>query len=115
MALDPRSGLPERPAFRHPAVKGDALVNSGALKLAVNVLRRAGKSEVADELELATEPLQDSHVMGSFWSMLKTCESHADEPGPGKVLERQMVEGWFVQWNALTGQNHTPAWKRRAS
>ncbi len=37
----------------HPALAPDMLVNGGALTLAVNVLRRAGKDEVADEL-LAT-------------------------------------------------------------
>lgn len=35
----------------HPAVKSDVSVNAGALKMALNVLRRAGKDEVADELE----------------------------------------------------------------
>lgn len=29
----------------------NSLINSGALKMAINVLRRAGKTEVADELE----------------------------------------------------------------
>lgn len=35
----------------HPGVKHDILVNAGALQMALNVLRRAGKDEVADELE----------------------------------------------------------------
>lgn len=35
----------------HPGVKHDTLVNAGALQMALNVLRRAGKDEVADELE----------------------------------------------------------------
>ena len=34
-----------------PRTPADMRVNGGALKLALNVLRRAGKSEVADELE----------------------------------------------------------------
>lgn len=40
----------------HPACKPDILVNGGALKLALNVLRRAGKTEVADELEKTAQP-----------------------------------------------------------
>ena len=40
----------------HPACKPDMLVNGGALKLALNVLRRAGKDEVADELEKTAQP-----------------------------------------------------------
>ena len=42
-------------ALKHPAVKSDMLVNGGALKLALNVLRRAGKNEVADELECTAQ------------------------------------------------------------
>jgi len=40
----------------HPACKPDMLVNGGALKLALSVLRRAGKNEVADELEMTAQP-----------------------------------------------------------
>ena len=40
----------------HPAVKPDMLVNAGALRMALNVLRRAGKDEVADELEKTAQP-----------------------------------------------------------
>ena len=35
----------------HPAVKSTTLVNGGALVVALNALRRAGKNEIADELE----------------------------------------------------------------
>lgn len=42
---------------RHPAVKPDMKVNGGALNLALNALRRAGKNEIADELELTAERL----------------------------------------------------------
>ena len=42
-------------ALKHPAVKPNMLVNGGALKLALNVLRRAGKNEVADELECTAQ------------------------------------------------------------
>ena len=34
-----------------PCGKGYSVVDSGALKMAINVLRHAGKNEVADELE----------------------------------------------------------------
>ena len=42
---------------RHPTVVSDVKVNSGALNLALNVLRRAGKNEIADELEKTAERL----------------------------------------------------------
>jgi hypothetical protein len=44
---------------QHPAVKPEMLVNAGALKMALNVLRRAGKYEVADELEKTALPPPD--------------------------------------------------------
>ena len=40
----------------NPACKPDMLVNGGALILALNVLRRAGKHEVAGELEATAQP-----------------------------------------------------------
>lgn len=40
----------------HPACKPDTLLNGGALKLALNTLRRAGKNEIADELEATAQP-----------------------------------------------------------
>lgn len=36
----------------HPGVKHDMMVNSGALQMAINVLERAGKHEVVEELKL---------------------------------------------------------------
>lgn len=69
-AIGDREGLPLTPLYAapqpaasvaavsfHPACIPDMLVNGGALTLALNVLRRAGKAEVADELE-ATAQLQ---------------------------------------------------------
>ena len=47
---------PAPSAAAHKACKPDMLVNGGALKLALNVLRRAGKNEVADELEATAQP-----------------------------------------------------------
>jgi propanediol dehydratase small subunit len=48
----------------HPAIKHDMLVNAGALKMALNVLRRAGKDEVADELEKTAMPVADHPIYG---------------------------------------------------
>lgn len=42
-------------AASHPACKPDVRVNSGALTLALNVLRRAGKGEVAAESEATVQ------------------------------------------------------------
>ncbi len=41
-----------------PRTPADMLVNGGALKLALNTLRRAGKNEIADELEKTATPAQ---------------------------------------------------------
>ncbi len=57
--LDGRMRAAQQPAPSvavHKACKPDMLVNGGALKLALNVLRRAGKHEVADELEATAQP-----------------------------------------------------------
>ena len=51
--------LTDRPVTRHPACRPDMAVNGGALMLALTVLRRAGKNEVANELEATAIPLQD--------------------------------------------------------
>jgi hypothetical protein len=40
---------------RHPAIRQDTLIYGGALKLALNALRRAGKDEIANELEKTAE------------------------------------------------------------
>lgn len=41
-----------------PRTPADMFVNGGALKLALNALRRAGKNEIADELEKTAAPAQ---------------------------------------------------------
>lgn len=57
---------------------------------------------------------QDSeNLLASFWSMLRECESKADS-NKDAVLRLQ-VEGYYRQWNHLTGQDHAPAWVRRAA
>jgi len=47
-------------------------------------------------------------VMTSFWIMMKECESNADNTND--ALGKKWVEGWFKQWNDLTGQSHEPSW-----
>jgi hypothetical protein len=42
----------------HPAIKHDILVNSGALQMAINVLDRAGKHEVVEELKKTMKRLE---------------------------------------------------------
>jgi hypothetical protein len=42
----------------HPACKPDTLVNGGALQMALMALRRAGKTEIAAELEATAHPAQ---------------------------------------------------------
>ena len=57
-----RPGGLSQPALEpHPAVKSDMLVNGGALKLALNSLRRGTQSqqEIADELEKTAQPAQE--------------------------------------------------------
>lgn len=84
-------------ALKHPAVKSDMLVNGGALKLALNVLRRAGKNEVADELE---------------------CTAQAGEYQPSSadmVMAALDTEEWGLErmqhWHCLTDEgNREGAW-----
>lgn len=40
-------------------IKNGTVVDSGALQMALNVLRRAGKNEVADELEKSAIRIED--------------------------------------------------------
>ena len=43
---------------RHQVIEADTKVNGGALNLALNALRRAGKDEIANELELTAERIK---------------------------------------------------------
>jgi hypothetical protein len=52
-------------------------------------------------------------VLSSFWTMMKECESAADCDGDG--ILKVWVEGWFRQWNQITGDDKQPAWVVRAS
>lgn len=57
-------------------------------------------------------PKKNQHdVMCSFWTMLKECESNADDTND--TLGKLWVEGWFKQWNTITGYDHVPIWISR--
>ena len=73
-------------ALKHPAVKPNMLVNGGALKLALNVLRRAGKNEVADELECAA---QAAPVDAESWlDLLAEARAALWQPANAALCER---------------------------
>lgn len=48
-------------------------------------------------------------IMGSFWIMLRECDTKAWVNND--TLLKNWVEGWYEQWNSMTGQNHKPMWK----
>lgn len=58
----------------HTEVKHDTLISAGTLKLALDALRRAGDSEVADELEksavtLSSLPVDEMHYYKELASL----------------------------------------------
>ncbi len=55
---------------------------------------------------------EQANVMSSFWSMMTTLESDADNTG--NQLDRHQVEGYFRQWNKLMKDNKEPRWVVRA-
>ncbi len=58
------------------------------------------------QLEHIEKRLQ-ANVIASFWTMLQECESNVyDDP----VL-KLWVEGWYKQWNEITGDNRKPRWE----
>ena len=75
----------------HPGVKHDTLVNAGALQMALNVLRRAGKDEVADELGKTAVQVSSSSVFEEQYyrdqaeqvlkirQLLETSQRHVNE------------------------------------
>ena len=75
----------------HPSVKPDTLVNAGALRLAINVLRRAGKNEVADELEITAVSLNS----------LPTDEAHYYRILAEKDLQIKQLEGRWKSANKM--------------
>lgn len=50
----------------HPGVKNDVTINGGVLQLAINVLERAGKQEIVDELKLSAKRIESSERHASF-------------------------------------------------
>lgn len=47
-------------------------------------------------------------VVSSFWTMLQELRGKANDDDD-RVLKVQ-VEGWYRQWNRMTGDNKTPEW-----
>lgn len=58
--IDPLPAFSQKLQYKHPAVKADIAVNSGALILALNCLRRGSQiqREIAAELEATIESLK---------------------------------------------------------
>lgn len=53
-------------------------------------------------------PKEQEDAISSFWTMLQECEGKAKD-GNDAVL-RHWVEGWYRQWNRITGDNKVPQW-----
>lgn len=51
-----------------------------------------------------------ANVISSFWMMLQMIEANAED-----ALTRHQVEGFYRQWNTMTGDNKVPRWKRQSS
>jgi hypothetical protein len=47
-------------------------------------------------------------LMASFWTMLQENAGRAADSGDAVL--RLWVEGWFKQWNRITGNNQSPPW-----
>lgn len=80
----------------HPACKPDVRVNSGALTLALNVLRRAGKGEVAAELEATVQrdPATQQELIEEISRLVQVARNQAIEPFSVTVSEKLDVEIW---------------------
>lgn len=76
----------------HPGVKHDTLVNAGALKMVLNVLRRAGKDEVADELEKTVIPV----------SSLSVDEAQHYKNQAEQILKIKQLESRWKQANQMS-------------
>ena len=60
-------------------------------------------------MQLETIPkAKQTDFISSFWTMLKECETKADNEND-PVL-KHWVEGWYRQWNEVTGSNLSPLW-----
>ena len=49
-------------------------------------------------------------VIGSYWIMLRELESKAEDAND-RILMIQ-VEGFYRQWNEMTGDNKSPRWNK---
>lgn len=50
-------------------------------------------------------------IISSFWAMLRECEAQA-ENNDDRMLKHQ-VEGYYRQWNLMTGNDQVPRWIKR--
>lgn len=83
-----------------PRTPADMFVNGGALKLALNALRRAGKNEIADELEKTAAPAQHP-VSGADGLLARIKKMLSDGPfdlrdSPKSFLKnaQDMLKNW---------------------
>ena len=57
---------------------------------------------------IAQEEQEDA--ISTFWTMLQECEGKANDVND-PVL-RHWVDGWYRQWNRITGDNKAPRWAK---
>jgi hypothetical protein len=58
------------------------------------------------QTESIAKKLQKDFI-GSFWSMLRELEEAAENN-----LDKHFVEGYYRQWNAVTGDDKKPRWMK---
>ena len=64
---------------------------------------------MTQELELYKIKRSMHHdIISSFWTMMTELETQANNTDD-RVLKHQ-VEGWYRQWNRMTGDNKSPRW-----
>ena len=51
---------------------------------------------------------EQPNMISSFWTMLKELESLANNTNDATLST--MVEGWYRQWNTVTGDTKKPRW-----
>lgn len=57
------------------------------------------------------KPSLQKDVISSFWTMMTELESQARNTDDAVL--HVWVEGWYRQWNAMTGDNKQPAWMEK--
>lgn len=63
-------------------------------------------------MQLLTIPkAEQESVLGNFWTMLKSCEGHADDDND--LVLKHWVTQWYQQWNRITGDTQVPCWVAR--